>query len=82
MDKWSELRSLIDAQLSWDIHYSLEKPVETNTLYKVKLWMDDLDRCEKKELEETNAFLFTDVPEFDKRAWERILEEKGLQGLA
>lgn len=82
MDKWSELRNLIDAQLSWDVHYSLEKPVEHNAVYKIKLMMDDLDRREKKELEETNAFLFTDVPEFDKNAWEQIREEKGLQGLA
>lgn len=82
MDKWSELKSLIDAQLSWDVHYSLEKPVEHNAIHKVKLWMDDLDRREKEELEETNAFLFTDVPEFDKKSWEKIQEEKGLQGLA
>ena len=82
MDKWEELRNLIEAELSWDVHYSLEKPVEHNSIHRVKLWMDDLDKREKKQIEETNAFLFTDVPEFDKKAWEKILEERGIQGLA
>lgn len=82
MDKWSELRNLIDATISHNVQYSYDKNVENYSYKAVIKWMDDLDRREKKELEETNAFLFTDVPEFDKKAWERILEEKGLQGLA
>lgn len=82
MNKWEELKLLIDAELSWKVHYSLEKPIEHNSMYRVKKWMDDLEKREKFLIEETNAFLYTDVPEFDKKSWERILEEKRLKELA
>ena len=82
MDEWEELKRRRDAELSWNVHYSLEKPVEQNAVYRVKQWMNELESKEKQQIEKTNAFLFTDVPEFDKKAWERILEERGIQGLA
>lgn len=40
--------------------------------------LKEMEALEKKE----NTFLFTDIPEFDRKAWEKILEEKGLQGLS
>lgn len=82
MDKWEQLRLLIEATVSHNVQYSYDKNVESYSFKTVLKWMDDLDKREKKHLEETNAFLFTDVPEFDKKAWERILEERGLQGLS
>ena len=81
-NKWEELKSRVEAELSWPLHYSSERPVEVNAMHRVKKWMEELDEKEKKKLEETNAFLFTEVPEFDKKAWEKILEERGIQGLA
>ena len=82
MDKWEQLRLLIEATVSHNVQYSYDKNVEHHSYKSVLKWMDDLDKREKKHLEETNAFLFTDIPEFDKKAWERILEERGIQGLA
>lgn len=82
MDKWSELRNLIEATLAHNVQYSHDKAYDRYSYQRVLTWMDYLDNREKDHLEESNAFLFTDVPEFDKKAWERILEEKGLQGLA
>lgn len=82
MDKWEQLRLLIEATISHNVQYSYDKNVEHYSFKSVLKWMDDLDEREKKHLEETNAFLFTDIPEFDKKAWERILEERGIQGLA
>lgn len=81
-DKWTELRSLIEATLAHNVQYSHDKAYDRYSYQRVLVWMDYLDNREKDHLEESNAFLFTDVPEFDKRAWEHILEEKGLQGLA
>lgn len=40
--------------------------------------LKEMERIENKE----SCFLFTDVPTFDQKTWERILEEKGLQGLS
>lgn len=82
VNKWTELRHLIEATLSHNVQYSHDKAFDRYSYQRVLEWMDYLDKRESKELEETNAFLFTDVPEFDKKAWERILEERGIQGLA
>lgn len=82
MDKWSELKSLIEATVSHNVQYSYDKNVENYSYKAVLNWMEHLEQREKKELEETNAFLFTDIPEFDKKAWDKILEERGIQGLA
>ena len=46
-------------------------------MQRVKEWMEYLEKKEKDK-----GFLFTDVPTFDQKTWERILEEKGLQGLS
>ena len=79
MDKWQELKSLIDASISWDVHYSFERPVERNYMHKVRQWMDELDKREKEETS-PKGFLFDDIPTFDKKTWERLLKE--LQGLS
>jgi len=71
-----------DLTVSHNVQYSYDNHVENYSYKAVLKWMDELDKRESKELEESNAFLFTDVPEFDKKAWERILEERGIQGLA
>jgi len=78
MDKWEQLKHLLDAGLSHDVHYSSERPVEHNMLHKVKKWMIELEEKEKAE----KGFLFTGVPTFDQKAWEEIQERKGLQGLS
>lgn len=67
MDKWDKLKSLIEANSSHP------------DLLRVKEWMDDLDKEERKEM---NSFYFSDVPSFDRAAWERMLEERGIQGLS
>lgn len=82
IDKWEQLRLLIESTLAHNVQYSQDKAYDRFSYQRVLIWMDELDKREKQHLEESNAFLFTDVPEFDKKAWEKILEEKGLQGLA
>lgn len=82
MNKWEELRLLIEATLAHNVQYSHDKAFDRHSYQRVLVWMDDLDKRENKHLEESNAFLFTDIPEFDRKSWERILEERGLQGLA
>lgn len=77
MDKWEELKKLIDGHLSWPVIYSHSRDFEKGELMRVKEWMEYLEKKEKD-----TGFLFTDIPDFDKKTWERILEEKGLQGLA
>lgn len=77
-DKWEQLRLLLKAQLSQNVHYSLDRDYEHGTYKAVLRWMDSLDKKEK----ESNTFLYTEIPSFDRKAWERIMEEKGLQGLA
>ena len=77
MDKWEELKKLIDADISWPVHYSLDRNYEKSVLHRIK---DRMEYLEKKEKDK--GFLFTDVPTFDQKTWERILEEKGLQGLS
>lgn len=79
VDKWSELRLLIEATLAHNVQYSHDKAYDRYSYQRVLVWMDYLD---KKEEEESGSFLFTGVPDFDKKSWEHILEEKGLQGLA
>jgi hypothetical protein len=49
MDKWEELKKLIEAELSWKVHYSLEKPVEHNSIHRVKKWMEELEKREKEK---------------------------------
>lgn len=66
-NKWDELRLLIEATVSHNVQYSYDKNVEHYSFKTVLKWMDDLDKREKKHLEETNAFLSTDVPDFDHR---------------
>ena len=36
----------------------------------------------KKLNDSSEGFLYTGIPIFDQKTWERILEEKGLQGLS
>lgn len=76
-DKWETLKNLIDADMSHSVHYSNDKQFEHNQLLRVKEHMRYL---EEKEKNQEKGFLFTDVPEFDKPTWEKML--KNLQGLS
>ena len=53
IDKWESLKNLIDADLSWPVHYSFERPVERDKLYRVKKWMESLEREEAEEKAKT-----------------------------
>lgn len=75
MDKWQTLKHLIKAKLSWDVHYSHNRAFEHDQLKWVLREMESLD-------EKEGGFLFSEIPSFDKKDWEKILEEKGLQGLS
>ena len=77
MDKWEELKKLIDGHMAWPVIYSHSREFEKGEMQRVKEWMEYLEKKEKDK-----GFLFTDVPTFDQKTWERILEEKGLQGLS
>lgn len=101
MDKWEKLKLLIQADLAYKTHYSFERPVEHDKLYRVLEWMKELENTALREekisdalkvINETHGetlkrladtpkgFLFTDVPEFDKATWKKMLEN--LEGLS
>lgn len=94
MNKWTSLKSLIQARLSHRVHYSFDRGHEQDQLYWVLEEMKALEENERKQgvsealtiINKTNnsseGFLYTGIPIFDQKTWERILEEKGLQGLS
>lgn len=75
MDKWDELKLLVEADLSHVVHYSSDKKFEHNSTLRVKEWMEYL---EKKE--GSSGFYFSDITSFDKSTWQRMIKE--LQGLS
>ena len=93
MDKWEELKKLIDGHMAWPVIYSHSKEFERGELKRVKEWMEYLEKKESNYIKDhaqimavkedkEQGFLFTEIPTFDQRTWDRILEEKGLQGLS
>ena len=74
-DKWDALRNLMKAELSHVVHYSHDKRYEHSVTERYLRYMDELDAKEKNK-----GFLFTDVPEFDREQWEKML--KNLEGLS
>ena len=91
MNKWEELKKLIDADLSWPVHYSLDRNYEKSVLMRVKDRMNYLEEKEAKDIkyhaqimavkeEKQEGFLFTGVPTFDQKEWDRML--KNLEGLS
>lgn len=93
MDKWEELKLLIDGHISWPVIYSHSKEFERGEMNRVKEWMKYLEEKETKNISShvqimasneshPKGFLYTGIPTFDQKSWEIILEEKGLQGLA
>ena len=75
MDKWDELKLLLKADMSHVVHYSNDKYYEHGV---TKRYLEMMDYLEKKEKEK--GFLFTDVPEFDREQWKKML--KNLEGLS
>ena len=90
MDKWEELRLLMKADMSHAVHYSHDKRFEHSVTERHLRYMDELDEKEKKHhikdhtqimaVKEKPGFLFTDVPEFDRATWKKMLEN--LEGLS
>lgn len=90
MDKWNELKLLMKADISHAVHYSNDKYYEHGV---TKRYLEMMEQLEKKEAESMKGhaqimaveerktgFLFTDVPEFDKATWNKMLEN--LEGLS
>ena len=77
MDKWEELKLLLKADISHVVHYSNDKYYEHGVTKRYLEIMDQLDEREKRS---EKPFLFTDIPEFDKSTWKRMMDE--LQGLS
>ena len=90
MDKWEELKKLIDGHMAWPVIYSHSKEYENGEMNKVLEWMEYLEKKESKDIAthvqkmavKEEGFLYTEIPIFDRKTWDRILEEKGLQGLS
>ena len=88
MNKWEELKKLIDADLSWPVHYSLDRNYEKGVLMRIKDRMEYLEEKEAKEIKDhaqimgvkEEGFLFTGVPTFDQKEWDKML--KNLEGLS
>lgn len=78
LDKWESLRCLMKADIAHNVHYSHDKNYEHCVTERYLKYMDELDERDKK----AESFYFTGVPDFDQKAWEKILEQKGLQGLS
>lgn len=75
MNKWERLRKLMKADISHAAHYSSDRNYEHGVTQRYLMIMDDLDKKEKNE-----GFLFTDIPTFDQKTWDRML--KNLEGLS
>lgn len=75
MDKWETLRELMKVDISHAVHYSSDKNYEHGVTQRYLEIMDQLDEKEKNK-----GFLFTDVPEFDRINWDKML--KHLEGLS
>jgi hypothetical protein len=75
MDKWEELKLLLKADMSHVVHYSNDKYYEHGV---TKRYLEHMEYLEKKEKE--TGFLFTDVPDFDRKQWDKML--KNLEGLS
>ena len=90
MDKWEELKKLIDGHMSWPVIYSHSRDFEKGEMQRVKEWMEYLEKKESENIKlhvqkmavKEEGFLYTEIPIFDRKTWDRILEEKGLQGLS
>lgn len=90
MDKWEELKKLIDGHMSWPVIYSHSREFEKGEMQRVKEWMEYLEKKESENIKlhvqkmavKEEGFLYTEIPIFDRKTWDRILEEKGLQGLS
>ena len=77
LDKWESLRCLMKADIAHNVHYSHDKNYEHCVTERYLKYMDELDERDKKQ---DKGFLFTGVPEFDKKTWEKML--KNLEGLS
>ena len=75
LDKWEELKLLMKADIAHNVHYSADKRYEHQVTERYLKHMEYLENKEKEK-----GFLFTDVPEFDKKQWEKML--KNLEGLS
>ena len=90
MDKWEELKKLIDGHMAWPVIYNHSKEFEKGEMKRVKEWMEYLEKKESKDIAthvqkmavKEEGFLYTEIPVFDRKTWDKILEEKGLQGLS
>ena len=89
LDKWTSLRNLMKAEMSHVVHYSHDKRYEHSVTERYLKYMDELDERDKNHhikdhvqhmASKPTGFLYTDVPEFDKEQWEKML--KNLEGLA
>ena len=88
MNKWDELKILIDADLSWPVHYSLDRNYEKGVLMRIKDRMEYLEDKEAKDIKnhtqimavKEEGFLFTGIPTFDQKEWDKML--KNLEGLS
>ena len=92
MTKWEELKNLINADIGWPVHYSHSREYEHNQMRKVLEWMEYLEEKEAKDIKEhaqimavkedkkEEGFLFTGVPTFDQKEWDKML--KNLEGLS
>jgi hypothetical protein len=49
MDKWEELKILIDGWIAWPVIYSHSREYEKGELRRVKEWMEYLEKKEKKQ---------------------------------
>jgi hypothetical protein len=55
MDKWEELKKLIDGHMAWPVIYSHSREFERGELKRVKEWMEYLEEKEKKnEIQSTD----------------------------
>ena len=88
MNKWQELKHLINAEVSWPVHYSHSREYEQRQMRKVLEWMVYLEEKEAKDIKDhaqimgvkEEGFLFTGIPTFDQKEWDKML--KNLEGLS
>ena len=76
--------------MTWPVIDSHSREFEKGEMQRVKEWMEYLEKKESENIKlhvqkmavKEEGFLYTEIPIFDRKTWDRILEEKGLQGLS
>ena len=76
MEKWDTLKEWLR------VHSEVRTEVTADMVLEFMTMLEGEEKSFARQLENEGRFLFTGVAKFDQKAWDKIMEEKGLQGLS